>query len=218
MSTARTYTPKPGSGAQRAIAHLETLIAGSEVSTALLAEAIDCESAQLNAFLKPALEAGAIAARQKGGHARSPRFWSLVDHGARAERAQVQACRPEDRAMLATPAGAEMVGRVVKAMNGSQNPERLVSQHVLKAEAARPDATDRDAPATTSPVGGPMGTVQPAAAGHAGMRIALWSDGTLQIERSTVGGAAALVLLSADETRALVRYLERLAVDEEVAA
>jgi hypothetical protein len=37
--------------------------------------------------------------------------------------------------------------------------------------------------------------------------LALWSNGVLQTERSTVGGAAELVLLSRDETRALVQYL-----------
>jgi hypothetical protein len=31
----------------------------------------------------------------------------------------VQACRPEDRAMLATPEGAELVGKVAAAMNKS---------------------------------------------------------------------------------------------------
>lgn len=40
----------------------------------------------------------------------------------------------------------------------------------------------------------------------------------LQIERDTVGGAADLVLFSADETRQLVRYLERLAIDTEETA
>jgi hypothetical protein len=40
-----------------------------------------------------------------------------------------------------------------------------------------------------------------------GFRLALWSNGVLQTERSTVGGAAELVLLSRDETRALVQYL-----------
>jgi hypothetical protein len=40
-------------------------------------------------------------------------------------------------------------------------------QQVLKAEAETPDATDRGEPATTSPVGGPMGAWQPAAAGPA---------------------------------------------------
>jgi hypothetical protein len=42
------------------------------------------------------------------------------------------------------------------------------SQHVLKAEAERPDATDRESPANGSPVGGPMGAGQPAAAGPVG--------------------------------------------------
>lgn len=41
------------------------------------------------------------------------------------------------------------------------------SQHVLKAEASGPDATDRESPAHASPVGGPMGAGQPAAAGPA---------------------------------------------------
>lgn len=41
-------------------------------------------------------------------------------------------------------------------------------QQVLKAEGASPDATDRVAPANTSPVGGPMGAGQAAAAAPAG--------------------------------------------------
>lgn len=47
----------------------------------------------------------------------------------------------------------------------AQDTPRQDSQHVLKAEAARPDATDRENPANASPVGGPMGVWQPAAAG-----------------------------------------------------
>lgn len=46
------------------------------------------------------------------------------------------------------------------------------------------------------------------------LRIELWSDGTLQIERDTVGGAADLVLFTPDETREIVRYLNRMAVTE----
>jgi hypothetical protein len=52
------------------------------------------------------------------------------------------------------------------------------------------------------------------AAATEGLRLALWSDGTLQLERRTVGGAAELVLFTADETRQLVAYLERMAVSE----
>lgn len=46
----------------------------------------------------------------------------------------------------------------------SKIPPALDPQHVVKAEAATPDATDRGTPATTSPVGGPMGAGQSAAA------------------------------------------------------
>ena len=117
-------------------------------------------------------------------------------------------------------------------------------QQVLKAEAARPDATDRGAPDIASPGGGPTGAGQPAAAGptgdqrrgpatgaqadgcrapecHAGacsgraqqdqtslpaspMRIALWSDGALQVQ--TPRGDD-LVVFSRDEVRQLVEYL-----------
>lgn len=48
-------------------------------------------------------------------------------------------------------------------------PESRNSQHVLKAEAARPDATDRENPGMASPDGGPMGVGQPAAADPIGV-------------------------------------------------
>lgn len=47
----------------------------------------------------------------------------------------------------------------------AENTQVLISQQVLKAEAPAPDATDRENQASTSPVGGPMGAGQPAAAG-----------------------------------------------------
>jgi hypothetical protein len=53
-----------------------------------------------------------------------------------------------------------------------------------------------------------MGAGQAADAAPAeGFRCALWSNGAQQLER----GAATLALLSPDETRALVAYLERMA-------
>ncbi len=44
-----------------------------------------------------------------------------------------------------------------------------------------------------------------------GMRIALWSDGQMQIQRN----ADEMILFSVEETRLLVRYLERLAESAE---
>ena len=49
----------------------------------------------------------------------------------------------------------------------TESTEGQDSQQVLKAEGESPDATDRDAPADTSPRGGAMGAGQPAAAGPA---------------------------------------------------
>ena len=45
------------------------------------------------------------------------------------------------------------------------HPGARTSQQVLKAEGDDPDATDRERSANASPVGGPMGAGQPAAAG-----------------------------------------------------
>lgn len=75
----------------------------------------------------------------------------------RIEREQVEArlrerLRTDEAAKLAREAEAK-------------NTPAQDTQQVLKATAATPDATDRDAPVTTSPDGGPMGAGQPAAAG-----------------------------------------------------
>jgi hypothetical protein len=97
---------------------------------------------------------------------------------------------------------------------GQPIPPEPGPQQVLKAEPATADATDRGAPDTRSPRVGAMGAGQAADAAPAdGFRCALWSNGTLQIERSTVGGAAGLILLSRDETRALVAYLDVISLD-----
>lgn len=62
---------------------------------------------------------------------------------------------------------AEGVAWAQQALGSPITPEQA-PQHVLKAEAATPDATDRGVPAITSPDGGPMGAGQPAAAGPFG--------------------------------------------------
>lgn len=84
-------------------------------------------------------------------------------------------------------------------------------------EAAQRPHDDSPGPdAASTPTNGRhparRGSTGPRGPGSSGqLRIALWSDGTLQIERPyAVGGAAALMLLCRDETRQLVRYLDRL--------
>lgn len=56
--------------------------------------------------------------------------------------------------------------------------ERRNSQQVLKATAARPDATDRERTASTSPGVGPMGVGQPADAGPLAGQLVLFAEAT----------------------------------------
>jgi len=171
--------------------HLHSLPVGSEMMTSALADAIQCPVLNLPPNLEAPLKHGLIFRRQRDDHPRSPYWWSATDNTALPKVA---------RTMVEVPAGAD-----------ESDTHRRDSQHVLKAEAARPDATDREIPAATaSPVGGPTGAGQPAAAGPAGaqLRIALWSDGTLQIER-----AAGLVLFTKAEARQIVGYLDSIALD-----
>lgn len=90
---------------------------------------------------------------------------------ALAEQQRFEAAQA-DAAWAAGQRDREAQGRANAAIIAAQNSQRqesantpaLDSQHVLKAEATGPDATDRENPATRSPVGGPMGVEQPAAA------------------------------------------------------
>lgn len=175
-----SYEPRPGSTAHRVIAHLETLPHGAEVLTSTIAMALGMQANGIPTCMEGALAAGAVFRRKRDPHLRAPLYWSLVNHARANGHAPAASNTPE------------------------QGP-----QHVLKAEAARPDATDRGAPAYASPGGGPTGAGQPAAAGPAGMRIALWSDGQLVIDSGAPRGA---VTYTADETRQIVAYLDKVLI------
>lgn len=209
------YSPAPGTTAYRVIAHMETLPAGAEVMTSALAEAIGVPANNLTPCLEAAVNAGKLFRRQRDNHVRSPYWWSLTDRagGQPPPKRQTVYVPDQDQRGVAQLAARRAHNPEVGGSNpppASTLPPEPGPQQVLKAEAARPDATDRGAPDIASPGGGPTGAGQPAAAGPAGegCRFALWSNGTLQIERSTVGGAADFILLSRDEVRQLVAYLE----------
>lgn len=196
--TSGVYTPRPGSVAQRAIAHLESLPTGAELSSSALAEAAGVPLNGLVPCLQSAVEAGALERRQRGGHVRSPIFWSL----ARAAGDQ-----PQDTGIL----GARQVNCGV-ASDGS--PQTSGAHDSPKRDHRGPLIRDRSNRGTrTSGARSPENDVT--AGETAPIRIALWSDGELHIERDTGRGAAEVVLLSAGETRALVRYLDRMVVREE---
>lgn len=196
---ATTFTPKPGSVADRAIAYLQSQpAAGTEVSSAALAEAIGAPLGSIVPCLQPALDAGLVHARQKGGHARSPKFWSLVS-------------KIEDRAWF------------------PQWPAAMPARAAEQAKPCAPAAADNEPPLTAVEHSVPQvwsGSQRlPALEAHAEqanpargvqleprvMRTALWSDGSLEIRRGTASRTVDLLILTADETRALVRYLERMA-------
>lgn len=84
--TVSNYTPQPGTVAYRALAHLETLDRDAELSSAQLAEAINAPAAAIQPSMLAPLRAGKVFARQKGGHQRSPMFWSLDRVAERSSR------------------------------------------------------------------------------------------------------------------------------------
>lgn len=139
-----SYAPRPGSWPFRAIAHLETLPPGTELTLSALAEAIGGNGATLQQFITPALDAGVIERRLKHGQLRP--YWYR----------------------LAGP--------------------------MREAEPAAP-ATEHPAP--------------PRASAAERLRCALWSDGTLQIERH----ADDIVLLTRDQVRQLVDYLDSISLE-----
>lgn len=75
-----SYSPTPGTTPDRAIAWLRSQPLGTEVSTSTLAASAGVPHGDLTVAMQPALRARLVFARQKGGHMRSPLFWSLVDH------------------------------------------------------------------------------------------------------------------------------------------
>lgn len=194
------YEPKPGSVAQRAIAHLESLEPGASLTSAALAEAIGVSAREIRPSMVAPLRAGVVTSAQKGGHVRSPIFWAM------APRMDASAARLERAGDGSQTPNGEAVEPRAKA--GSDTP-RPGPQHVVKAKAARPDATDRVPPATASPRVGAMGVGQAADAAPAGdFRCAMWSEGTLQMQ---LDGVDVLVLVPAN-TRKLVEYLDFLAL------
>lgn len=121
-----TYTPRPGSVADRALSHLRAQPFGAELSTSKLAEALGVQSFGLASAMQPALDAGMLLARQKGGHQRSPMFWSLkIDHAAAAthkvpdELVQPQRNGNSRRAATTSPTGAEEAFRAERCRSAA---------------------------------------------------------------------------------------------------
>jgi hypothetical protein len=123
------------------------------------------------------------------GHAAD--MWEIVDdHGVQkfacCGRSEDNALGPVDGCPLSHPPRQHFYMPTLReaakrwneftnaAAKARTNTLAQAPQHVLKAEAATPDATDRGAPVISSPDGGPMGAGQPAAAGPVGRWQMQW--------------------------------------------
>lgn len=96
-----------------------------------------------------------------------------LDEAARVEREAAEA-KAHEESRLAWERDA--AGQIAGGNPVNTNTPAQSVQPVLKAEASTPDATDRDATASTSPVGGPMGAGQAAAAAPAPEVVQLRPD------------------------------------------
>lgn len=172
-----SYTTTPGTIPHRVVQHLATLPPGAEISTAALSELLDQPGLYLRQYLQPLREAGGLVARRQLGSKNL--LWRLPIPGDLAPQPDA------DVAASDGPDDAPMVRRVVPAAT-------------LKAPRPEPVAASKR-PGKASP---PAAVASASAA--ATFRVALWSDGSLVIERG-----ANTVQFSKVEARQIMAYLAR---------
>jgi hypothetical protein len=185
-----SYEPRPGSVPDRVIAHLRTLPHGAERLSSQLADAINAPPAHVVASLEGAVNAGALFRRKKDSHVRAPVYWSLVDHQAAKGTTPPHA----NGAHVEPPAPAA-------APPAPAAPDSIPLIAFAHERQRRPQLKQVERPAQT-----PVNAT--------GLRIALWSDGALVIER----GPHLVASLTAEETRLLVKYLDKVLLEREEAA
>lgn len=212
--TAATYTPQPGTIPARAVAFLQTLPPGTEMQSGPLADALGVGISGFGSWLDYAVRNGAISCVKREGRL----YWSL----GRGERARSESVDEE-------PDDAPPVQRTVKAQPGSISltdvpawpgldidagsalaPKiaPLPASKASKGQRQRAKTATATPPACQDSNAKPVRAITPyqRTAGPQTMRVALWSDGQLQIQR----GDFELILLAPEETKQLVHYLERM--------
>lgn len=222
--SASTYEPHRGSIPARAIAHLKSLPAGTEIASGPFADVLDVDINSLSALLAVPERHGVLRKRQIN----RLNHWSLGDGKplqqrdrdedeaeppARVRRGGVSLL--EIPAAVTTsrvrpePAPAAPATAPTSAWRPRPDFDRLGAPALASTDTPREGAQAAQAPVTSSGRGGatPNDGTSPQR-----LRLALWSDGTLEIHRGTTP-----VVFTPDETRAIVRYLERMA-ESEVAA
>ncbi|OWQ92012.1 hypothetical protein CDN99_06550 [Roseateles aquatilis] len=192
------YTPQPGTIPFRALAYLRTQPLGKKYSTGELAEAIDVDPLSMGPCLMTAVTAGLISRTKAPGQ--RWRQWSLGTGAPAAAPAPAADADAEDP--------ADFTPNAPRATAPSAN-EAALQAWPAQPPAPAPEPPPAEAPA---PIAVPPAAPKPRAARQAEptFACALWSDGRLQLTR----GNAVLAQLTADETRALLHYLDRIATPE----
>jgi hypothetical protein len=181
-----TYEFHPRTIPWRVREHFKTLPAGAEISTAELAAAIGQEGVKLGPYLVTALNHGALRSRKVGKLA----YWSLGD-GTPLVRPTIKGEEDDDEA---TRPAAPRPKQRKAAAEGPASPRRSVAPEPAETPC---DGAHKHFDEVRI-VAGPL-------------RLALWSDGQLEIRCS--GGAA--IIFPPDHTRQLVAYLDRLALPKD---
>lgn len=171
------YEARPGSVAYRVLAFLATLPPGREITTSAMADQLNIDAVSIVPCLAAAVAARQVFRRQRDVHVRSPYWWSLTDHSATPRAPVMRMMVPDGPQAVppARPVAEESCGVAQSAARRAHNPEV---------------AGSNPAPATIAPKGAPM-------------RIALWNDGVLQIERGTER-----LQFAPDQARRLIDYLD----------
>lgn len=174
-----SYTPTPGTIPHRTAEILRALPAGSRgLSGAQLAEALGQSGMNAGAILAVPRQHGFFKAEKIDGLL----FWSMGD------------------GVPLKPAEADdepIVRRIVPA-----NTKQPRMAEIVKDSPPPPPPKIVDKPA---PVGVDIDAASPRKKPAAGLRLALWSDGALNIERG-----AERMEFGVDEVRQIVAYLDRI--------
>jgi hypothetical protein len=186
-----------------AIAHLEALPTGTWLASAPLADAIGVSPAsEMHSILAYAVKHGRLRKQKVDGLSR----WAIGD-GVPLPLPKDDELDDEDRQPPAPQRSAALAIPMFKAFASKP------AEH--STEEAKPEVTKPSRRGTKSPQSGTRprksGTPATDETPVGPLRIALWDDGVLDIRR---GDAPAKPPYSLDETRQIVRYLDRLCVEE----
>jgi hypothetical protein len=189
-----TYTPLQGSVAERAYEHLRRH-AGEWIPNAKMSEAFHCDGSSIIQSLRTALERKLVERRNEGRLV----FWRMPKApGGPEDDADDEP--PVRRTVSAPSRDPALTGGLLRVRSAFDLAPRLG----LPAPDDDDDGECRnlDAPAPLpAAIARPTASVVPGQ----GTQFALWSNGVLEIRRQDD-----LVLLTKDDTRALLRYLTNL--------